>query len=65
MIAYDRDKTAEVRAAEFARSAFAASETVPFSFTYRKKDSREFLKDWAFEKTGEGVRYTSPDGLCA
>ena len=65
MIAYDRDNPAEKRASAFVRDAFAEPGKVPFSFTYRKKDSREFLKDWAFEKTGEGVRYTSPDGLCA
>jgi len=65
MLHYDNAATAQQRLDRFVEESFRPGASLPFSFTYRGKSSREFLNDWKFERRENGIAFVSPDGLTA
>ncbi|MBQ8612500.1 MAG: alpha-galactosidase [Oscillospiraceae bacterium] len=65
MLHYNAEASAAGRLERFLKESFRPGTSLPFSFTYDGKSSRELLTDWTFEATGDGVSFTAPDGLRA
>ena len=65
MLHFNADADAAARLERFLAESFRPGPSLPFSFTYGGRSSRELLNEWAFEKTADGVAFTAPDGLKA
>ena len=65
MLHFNATENAAGRLTRFLQESFRPGASLPFSFTYAGKSSRQFLTDWAFETTADGIAFTAPDGMKA